>query len=220
MNLLGLRRGRGLAGADGPDGLVGDHDVLEVLGGEVVQDGLRLLGDDVEVLFGLALVDVLAHAEDDLQAGLEGELRLDDELLVGLSVVLTALGVAEDGVLAAQGGEHVHGDFAGVGTLLMVRAVLGGEGDLGAFQDVGDAGEVRERRGHDEFNVGGKVFGLLHDCLGEFDAFRNCGVHLPVACNNVLSHVMWVLRCFQSANLRNPREKHNGHRFGLFIQPS
>ena len=169
---------------------------------------------------GLALVEVLAHAEDDLQAGLEGELRLDDELLVGLSVVLAALGVAEDGVLAAQGGEHVHGDFAGVGALLVIGAVLGGEGHLGALQDVGDASEVRERRGHDEFNVGGKVLALLHDGLGEFDAFRNCGVHLPVTCNNVLSHAMCDLSCFQSANLRNPREKHNGRRFGLFVQPS
>ena len=31
---------------------------------------------------------------------------------------------------------------------------------------------------------------------------------------------MCELSCFQSANLRNPREKHNGRRFGLFAHPS
>ena len=188
MDLFRLRGGRGLAGADGPDGLVGDHHVLHIFGGEVVQDGLRLLGHDVEVLAGLALIEALAHAEDDLQARFEGEFGLDDELLVGLAIVLAALGMAEDGILATQGGEHVHGDFAGVGALHVVGAVLRGEGHLGALQGLGHGGEVGERRSHDEFNVRGKVLPLGHDGLGELDALRNCSVHLPVSCNNVLSH--------------------------------
>ena len=140
------------------------------------------------MLAGLALVEVLTHTEDDLQARFQGELGLHDELLVGLPVVLAALGVTEDGVLAAEGGEHVHGDFTGVGTLLMVGAVLGGQGHLGAFQSLRHGGEVGERRRHDEFNIGGKGLALLHDGLGELDALRNCSVHLPVACYDVLSH--------------------------------
>ena len=74
----------------------------------------------------------------------------------------------------------------------MVGAVLRGQGDLGTLQDVRDASEVRERRGDDEFNVGGKFLSLFHNGFGELHALRNCSVHLPVACNNVLSHFMLV----------------------------
>ena len=140
------------------------------------------------MLAGLALVEVLADAEDDLESGTEGELRLLDELGVGLAVVLTALGVAEDGILAAGGYEHVGRDFAGVGALGVVRAVLGGQANDGTLHDLGDGAEVGVRSGDDQFDFCRDLSGPCDDCLGKLDAFRNGGVHFPVSCYNVLSH--------------------------------
>ena len=189
VDLLGLGRRGGLAGADGPDGLVGDDDLLHVLSGEVLEDGLGLGGADGEVLAGLALVEVLADAEDDTETRLEGELHFLDELLVGLAVVLTALGVAEDGPLAADCLQHVDGDFAGVGALGVVGAVLGGELHLGAFEGLAAAAEVGEGRGDDEADTGRNFCGAGRHSLRQFDTIRSGRVHLPVACNDFLSHI-------------------------------
>ena len=55
----------------------------------------------------LALLEVLAYAEYDLESCRKGELCLLDELLVSLTVILAALGMAEYGVFTAGGLEHV-----------------------------------------------------------------------------------------------------------------
>ena len=188
VDLFGLGRSGGLAGADGPDGLVGDDDLLHILGAEVGEDGLGLVFDDLEVLAGFALVKVLSDAEDDAEFGGEGEFDFLDELLVGLAVVLAALGVAEDGPLAADGLEHVDGDFAGVGALGVVGAVLGGKLDFGAFEGLAAAAEVGEGRGDDEADAGRDFRGAGHDGLRQFDTIRSGRIHLPVACNDFLSH--------------------------------
>ena len=189
VDLLGLGRRGGLAGADGPDGLIGDDDLLHVLGGEVLEDGLGLGGANGEVLAGLALVEVLADAEDDAETRLEGEFHFLDELLVGLAVVLATLGVAEDGPLAADGLQHVDGDFAGVGALGVVGAVLGGELHLGALELLAAGEQVGERRGDDEADTGRNFCGAGCHGLRQFDTIRSGRVHLPVACNDFLSHI-------------------------------
>ncbi len=70
-DLVGLLGGSGLAGADGPDGLIGDDDVLQLVSGHAGQRDLdlhtdQLLGDAL-----LALVEALAHADDGLQAAVQ-----------------------------------------------------------------------------------------------------------------------------------------------------
>ena len=157
---------------------------------EVVEDVLDLGGAHVEVLAGLTLVEVLADAEDDAETGLEGELGLLDQLLVGLAVVLTALGVAQDGPLAADGLQHVHGDLAGVGAALVVGAVLGGELHLGALELLAAAAEVGERRGDDEADAGRDFRGAGSHSLRQLDTIRSGRIHLPVACNDFLSHIL------------------------------
>ena len=135
------------------------------------------------------MIWVFADAEDDAEAGLEGELHFLDELLVGLAVVLAALGVAQDGPLAADGLQHVRGDFAGVGALDVVGAVLGGELHLGAFELLAAAAQVRERRGDDEADAGRDFRGAGRHGLRQFDTIRSGRIHLPVACNDFLSHI-------------------------------
>ena len=164
-------------------------DLLHVLGAEVVEDVLDLGGAHVEVLAGFALFQVLTHAEDDAESGLEGEFHLLDQLLVGLAVVLAALGVSEDGPLAADGLQHIHGDLTRVGALHVVGAVLGGEFHLGAFELLAAAAEVGERRGDDEADALRDFRGACRHGLGQFDTIRSGRIHFPVACNDFLSHI-------------------------------
>ena len=144
----------------------------------------------MEMLAGLTLAEVFAHAEDHVQTGFQGQAGLLDQLLVRFPVVLTALGVTEDGPGAAGGFQHVHGDLAGVGAGRMVRAVLGGQLDLGSLQDGGQQGQVGKRSSDDQVDFFRGLGGLLGDSLGQGDTFRNRGVHLPVSGNYFLSHAI------------------------------
>ena len=108
VDFLGLLSGSGLACADGPYRLVSHNDLGYFLSGEVVEDVLGLLGNDLEVLSGLSLLKVLTYAEDHAETCGESELGLLDELLIGLTIVLPSLGVSEDGPLAAYGSKHIH----------------------------------------------------------------------------------------------------------------
>ena len=107
MNLLGLLGCGGLAGSDGPYGFVCHDNLLHILCGEVVEHVLHLGGAYVEVLAGLPLVEVLTDAENHAESASKGQLHLLDELPVGLSVILAALGMSEYGPLAAHSLEHV-----------------------------------------------------------------------------------------------------------------
>ena len=145
------------------------------------------------MLAGLALFQVFTHAEDDFQTGLQGQFGFHDQFLVGLAIVLAALGVAENGVLAADGSEHAYGHLAGVGAFLMIGAVLGAELDLGALQDIGHAGQMGERRSHDEFDIGGDILRFFYDCFCKFYTFGNSGVHFPVPCYDKFSHSINII---------------------------
>mmetsp|Transcript_2577 Transcript_2577/g.4651 ORF Transcript_2577/g.4651 Transcript_2577/m.4651 type:complete len:498 (-) Transcript_2577:2604-4097(-) len=101
VGLLGLLRGGGEAGADGPDGLVGDDDPLPVLRGEDVGIGLELGEDEVVGGSGLAVLLGLSAASDDGEALVEGVFGLGGAFLVGLAL-LPPLRVADDGPAEAH----------------------------------------------------------------------------------------------------------------------
>src|SRR5690606_37417807 len=63
VDLLRLLGAGDLAGADGPDGLVGD-DALARLVGEESEEGVELPADDLERLAALSLVEGLTDADD------------------------------------------------------------------------------------------------------------------------------------------------------------
>jgi hypothetical protein len=70
VNLLRLLGGGDLAGADGPDGLVGDDDLAPVL--DLLADGSKLTDDDLHGLASVALLESLTAAEDDVDAAVNG----------------------------------------------------------------------------------------------------------------------------------------------------
>lgn len=146
MDLLGLLGGGDLAGADGPDGLVGDDDLAPV--GDLGLQGGELGGDDVEGLAGLALLQALAAAPYDADAVLGGVLGLGGHDLVALAEDRSSLRVAEDGPVDAAVLEVLDRDLAGEGAVRLVVDVLGGDADvlLGLLTD---EEEVEGRRGND-----------------------------------------------------------------------
>jgi len=79
--------------------------------------------------------------------------------------------------------------FAGVGAFHVVGAVLGGELDFGAFELLAAGEQVGEGRGDDEADAGRDFRGAGGDRLCQFDTIRSGRIHLPVACNDFLSHI-------------------------------
>ncbi len=100
-DLLGVIGGGGHTGADGPDGLVSDD---ELIGGgelETLEAGLHLGDDMLHVGAGLANLKRLAAAEDGNDAAGDERLGLLVLVLIGLVEIVTTLGVTDDAVGAA-----------------------------------------------------------------------------------------------------------------------
>lgn len=129
VDLLGLLGCGDLAGADGPDGLVGNNDLAPV--GDLGAQSLELAADDLDGLASLALLQALAAAPDDAQAVLGGVLGLGGDDLVGLVENGAALRVTQDGPCDVAVLELGDGDLAGEGAVGLVEDVLGGDLDLG-----------------------------------------------------------------------------------------
>lgn len=151
VNLLRLLGGGDLAGADGPDGLVGDDDLAPVL--DLLGDGGELGNDNLHGLVGLALLEGLTAAEDDADAAVNGGLGLVGDEGVGLLEDDAALAVAEEGPGDVGVLELGDGDLTGEGTVGLVEDVLGGNLNTLAGVLAGEE-EVEGGRGDDDLGVG------------------------------------------------------------------
>lgn len=149
MDLLRLRGGSDLAGANSPDRLVGNDHAGPLLSSDSLSDGTELCGDDGDGLALLALLEGLAAAEDDADALVEGVLGLGGDEFVGLLEDDTALGVADQGPADVGVLELGGGDLAGEGALVLVVDVLGSDLDLLAELGACEK-EVDGRRGDDD----------------------------------------------------------------------
>ena len=99
----GHLRGCGFPGADGPDRLVGDHQVGGFLGRDFVEGAETLAAQDVVGEFGFAFFEDFSHADDGDESGFEGGLELEVDGVIGLAEVLAAFGVSDDDVGDADG---------------------------------------------------------------------------------------------------------------------
>mmetsp|Transcript_8206 Transcript_8206/g.24575 ORF Transcript_8206/g.24575 Transcript_8206/m.24575 type:complete len:472 (-) Transcript_8206:150-1565(-) len=175
--VLGLLRGGSEAGANGPDGLVGDDNIGPVLLGEDV--GVRLdLGED-EFVRGASLAGLkgLAAAGDHLEALVECVFGLLGHLLVRLALS-AALGMSDDGPAHAHILEHVSGGFAGEGSISLDPAVLRSDSDVGS-ELLLHALNVNLRRAHDNLRV--RAESRLVEHRDEVVHLRDGAVALPVA---------------------------------------
>ena len=188
MNLLRLLGRSGLARTDGPHGLVSYHERGELLGSEVVNHLLDLSLNHVEVLLGLALLQILAHAVDGFQTVGVSLLHLLVQRLRSLAVVLATLRVAQNDVLAAERGDHRSRNLARVGSLGLGGAVLRAHGDIRTLNGLHDLREVGEGRAYDEVHARAHLAATCDHVLGQLHALGGQSVHFPVSCNNFLSH--------------------------------
>src|SRR6202171_272885 len=88
VHFLRLAGGGGLAGADGPDRLVREGQLADLLGGQSRERAAHLSRDDFPGAVGLALLQRFTHADDGVQAGLEGGLDLLVHAFIRLAEVL------------------------------------------------------------------------------------------------------------------------------------
>jgi hypothetical protein len=106
MDFLRLLRRGDLAGADGPDGLVGDDNARGHFLAHALECALKLGLHDLERRTRFALREGLADAEDRLQLGLERSHHLLVDECVVLAEVGSPLAVAEDDVGREQRAQH------------------------------------------------------------------------------------------------------------------
>lgn len=152
MDLLGLLLGSDLAGSDGPDGFVGNDNVLPVLLLDGGGNGLELALDDIVGDVLLALLEGLTDTSDDLEARVEGRLDLVSYELVRVAEERAALRVAEDDPWDAGVLDLLGGDFTSEGARLLAVRVLGR--DLDGLLDVtGDVEEVQGGGRNDDLCV-------------------------------------------------------------------
>lgn len=128
VNLLSLLGGGDLASANGPDGFVGNDNLGPVV--DLGLEGLELLADNLNGLAGLALLEALTTAPDDVNAVLGSVLGLGGNNVVRLAEDGAALGVAKDGPVDVGVSQLGDREFAGECTVGLVVDVLGGNLDL------------------------------------------------------------------------------------------
>ena len=112
VDFLGEFGRGGLAGADRPDRLVGDHDVRRAVHRHEREALLDLRADDRKRLAGLALLVGFAAADDRSNAGVEQRFGLPGHECVVFTEECAALAVADDRVAAAQFDQHRWRDLA------------------------------------------------------------------------------------------------------------
>ncbi|BFO12603.1 hypothetical protein GGER_51130 [Serratia rubidaea] len=131
---LSLRRGRGFAGADGPDRLIGNHGVFHRRRAQGFQHGVNLTCAN---FFGLARFVFRFGFTDAQHRGQAGFFQYREFLgdhFVALFVIGATLRVADDDVLCADVFQHVGGNFTGKGAGQVHVYVLGAQRDAAAGQ--------------------------------------------------------------------------------------
>ena len=188
VGFLGLRGRGGATGADGPDGFISNDRVEHPFGVESGQAAAELLGQNLVMTVGVALLEGFADAKDGAEAGGVGGFDLFVHQLVGLAEDDAAFAVPEDHIAGEKFAEHTGADFAGESARRFMPHILCAEGDAGKFgDDLGETGEGGEGRDNDDFRTV-EVFQFQLEVLHERGALGGGHVHLPIRSNDLFTH--------------------------------
>lgn len=184
VDLLGLLGGSDLAGADGPDGLIGNDDLLPLLLGKVLGDSSKLPSNDVDGFASLTLLQGLTNAKDDVQATINGSLGLASNELVSLLKDDTTLAVSDNDPVNLSILELLNANFTGESTVGLVEDILGSNANLGVGSLAGEE-EVESGGGDDDLD-GGVELGLVEVLNDGGDGVSDT-VHLEVTTDEELA---------------------------------
>mmetsp|Transcript_33690 Transcript_33690/g.103994 ORF Transcript_33690/g.103994 Transcript_33690/m.103994 type:complete len:286 (-) Transcript_33690:19-876(-) len=189
VHLLGLLRRGDLAGADGPNRLVRDDDLVPLGLTQHRRDGLQLRHDHGGRAAVLAVAERLADARDDAEPLGDSGLHLGADDLVRLVPVRAALAVADDGPVDARVLEHLERHLARERTALR-HGVLRRDTELGVGEERLDEREVQHGRGDDAVDVVLNL-GLVEDADEVLDE-GHLAVALPVGRHHGLRELLAV----------------------------
>mmetsp|Transcript_22539 Transcript_22539/g.45270 ORF Transcript_22539/g.45270 Transcript_22539/m.45270 type:complete len:234 (-) Transcript_22539:152-853(-) len=179
MHLLGLLRGSDLAGANGPDRLVGNDDLRPVLDG--LGNSLHLTFANLNGLASLSFFKELTDAKNYSESVVQSIFGLDGHSLISFLDFrkVATLRVSEDDPLAADIFEHLRGNFTGVRTLATHPGILSSDGEVLA-QVLASVVEVWGRRSAHNLDIRSDRSSLVEALNESLDAFP-VAVALPVA---------------------------------------
>lgn len=168
--------GCGLAGTNGPDGLVGDNHVGPVT--DLVGVRAHLAGDDFVGVASLTLLQGLANAGNDLETSSQSMLGLLGDEFIGFLEDGTTLRVAQNDPVDIDVLQHGWRDFASEGTLRHLVGVLAGHADA-AGQQVAGVHQIDGGAADDHLGVGVQL--SLAERLADLSNGLLVTVHLPVS---------------------------------------
>ena len=150
MHLADICGGRRQPSADGPDRLIGDHDIRRV----IRQGAIELRADHGERRAGLAFGARLPDANDREQAGALRRQRLGAHGGIGLAVIAPAFGMTDDdrggpGIL-----EHFRRNIPGISARGHGVAILAPDRHGRSARGFRKARDQRCRRTHDQVDLG------------------------------------------------------------------
>jgi len=177
----------GAAGADGPYGLIGDDQRSECLRVDTFEGNRDLKVEDIggEVL--LALVQMLAHADDRHQGMSKSRLQLEIDGGVGLVEVLAALRVPDQHVRRSYGGHHDGRGLAGIGSVVEPVHILSADEDGLVASGIHNGRKAWHRREESDFD-GCVVLDERKKLGKEGRGFGRSLIHLPVCGDQEFAH--------------------------------
>src|SRR5581483_2690077 len=132
------------ASADGPDWLVGDHYVFDMLLGNICQAAVNLCANHFLGLPCFVLIQVFADTDNGTQSVSKGCLYFFIDQFVGFAKVCAAFRVTEnDG--GTQFADHLWCDLTGKGTFLLVVHILCAQFDARIWHSIHDLTYCTER---------------------------------------------------------------------------
>src|SRR5215475_12953847 len=186
MRVSGHLRCRGFSCADGPHGLVRNHKLRSFLTRNGMERAHALTPHNILGESRFTFFQHFADTNNGREALLQSCLEFQIDCVIGFSEILSALGVADDHMCAANRNQRSGRDFAGKRSFFFPVTVLRTNGDLRAFYGFKSRDQVNAGRA--DGNLVARVLEYLRQKGAEkFFGLCRVLVHLPVGGDQFLA---------------------------------